>query len=217
MSGRDTVLARVRAALGEGAAAGEPVSMARTYRRVDEAARDAIMERFVRRVGDYGAAVHRVPAERLSATIGEVCGRRGGGAFVIPADLPADWLPDGLERLSDDGGLDYRQLDRSAGVITGCAVAVAETGTIMLDGGAGQGRRAITLLPDYHLCVVRADQIVGLVPEAIARLADAGRAGRPVTLISGPSATADIELSRVQGVHGPRTLEVIIVDGPVSA
>ena len=130
--------------------------------------------------------------------------------LVAPPDLPPGWAPPGVELLRD-GGLTNEQLDAADGVLTGCALAVAQTGTIVLDGGAAQGRRALTLLPDYHLCVVQAGQIVGLLPEAVARLGAAARAGRPLTLISGPSATSDIELNRVEGVHGPRTLEVLIV------
>ena len=109
-----------------------------------------------------------------------------------------------------DDALSNRQLDESDGVLTGCALAIAQTGTIVLDSGTAQGRRAITLLPDYHLCIVHAAQIVGLVPEAIERLH--GTVRRPITFISGPSATSDIEFSRVEGVHGPRTLDVLIVD-----
>ena len=121
--------------------------------------------------------------------------------------------PAEVELLRDtDGALSNEQLDAGDGVLTGCALGIAQTGTIVLDGGPAQGRRVLTLLPDYHLCVIRADQIVELAPQAIARLGPAVREQRrPITLISGPSATSDIELSRVEGVHGPRTLEVLIV------
>jgi L-lactate dehydrogenase complex protein LldG len=133
--------------------------------------------------------------------------KRGVTALVVPDGVPAAWLPARLTVLRDDPPLDTGQLDRADGVLTLCAVAIAETGTIVLDAGTGQGRRALTLLPDYHLCVVRADQIVAGVPDAIARLDPT----RPLTWISGPSATSDIELNRVEGVHGPRTLEVVLV------
>ncbi|MGZ3598655.1 MAG: LutC/YkgG family protein, partial [Ktedonobacterales bacterium] len=139
--------------------------------------------------------------------------------LAIPPDIPSAWLTDlassGVELLRDEPGtapLSYAQLDSSDGVLTGCALAIAQTGTIVLDAGAYQGRRVLTLLPDYHLCVVYADQIVDIVPQAIEQLADAVREQqRPITFISGPSATSDIELNRVEGVHGPRTLEVLVV------
>ena len=108
-------------------------------------------------------------------------------------------------------GLTAAELDELDGAITGCAVAIAETGTFVLDGGAGQGRRALSLVPDLHVCVVRAEQVVGLVPEAIEHLEQAVREGRPLTFVSGPSATSDIELNRVEGVHGPRILHVLLV------
>ena len=116
----------------------------------------------------------------------------------------------GLELVEDDG-LSVQELDELDGALTGCAVAIAETGTFVLDGGAGQGRRALTLVPDLHICVVREDQVVGLVPEAVRELEEAVRAGRPLTFVSGPSATSDIELDRVEGVHGPRVLHVVLV------
>ena len=114
-------------------------------------------------------------------------------------------------QLVEDAALSVRELDELDGALTGCAVAIAETGTFVLDGGAGQGRRALTLVPDLHICVVREDQVVGLVPEAVGKLEDAVRTGRPLTFVSGPSATSDIELDRVEGVHGPRVLHVVLV------
>ena len=145
----------------------------------------------------------------------------GARRIGIPADLPEEWRPrapgeerapgdTGLE-LVTDAGLSVHELDRLDGALTGCAVAIAETGTFVLDGGVGQGRRALTLVPDLHICVVREDQVVGLVPEAVGELEEAVRAGRPLTFVSGPSATSDIELDRVEGVHGPRVLHVVLV------
>jgi L-lactate dehydrogenase complex protein LldG len=161
------------------------------------------------RLADYHAAVRRTAPAELAAAIGAALAERGAGRVVVPPGLDLPALPAGVEVLADDG-LSPQDLDELDGVITGCAVAIAETGTIVLDGSPDQGRRAITLVPDYHLCIVFAAQVVELVPEAVERLA--GAAGHPLIWISGPSATSDIELSRVEGVHGPRTLEVILVD-----
>jgi L-lactate dehydrogenase complex protein LldG len=169
----------------------------------------SLLELFASRVCDYKASVRRCPPGGLGAAITAALAGRGARRVVIPPGLLLPGTLPGVELVIDDG-LSPEQLDRFDGVITGAAVAIAETGTIVLDGGPGQGRRAISLIPDYHLCIVHADQIVGLVPEAIARLAP--HANRPLTWISGPSATSDIELERVEGVHGPRTLEVILVE-----
>ncbi|MET9226994.1 LUD domain-containing protein [Lentzea sp. NPDC003310] len=157
------------------------------------------VELFAERVADYRAIVHTV------TDVPEALERLRGKRIVAPGDVPAEWLIDGVTWLHDPLTID--ELDQADGVLTGCAVAIADTGTIVLDGGVAQGRRALTLLPDYHLCVVRQEQIAGSVPEALRRLEPT----RPLTFISGPSATSDIELNRVEGVHGPRTLEVLIV------
>ncbi|MFD1541471.1 LutC/YkgG family protein [Nonomuraea guangzhouensis] len=192
MSARDEILARVRRAV-EGA---PEVAIPRGYRTA--APVEDLVGLFAERVDDYRAVVHVLSSAEVPGEIAElVAGRR----MVVPDGLPPEWrVPGGV------AGGTVAELDGADGVVTGCAVAIAETGTIVLDAGPGQGRRAQTLVPDYHLCVVRADQIVAGVPEAVARLDPV----RPLTWISGPSATSDIELNRVEGVHGPRTLEVII-------
>ena len=210
---RRAILGRVRAALADVPAAETPddVPVARDYLRVDPSPVEERIARFVERVSEYRATVHRVEAQALPGKIASLCASRGVRRLVIPADIPAGWIPAGLTLLRDDL-LTNERLNESDGVLTGCALGIAQTGTIILDRGPMQGRRALTLLPDYHLCVIREDQVVGIVPEAVAALkATAGDPGRPQTWISGPSATSDIELNRVEGVHGPRTLEVLLV------
>lgn len=210
---RSDILGRIRNALSDVPTAELPenVPVPRDYRTSDSGPRDELILQFAERVMEYRAMVHRVFEEDLPAALAAACSRRGVKKLVIPADLPGEWLPPEVSILSDES-LTNDQLNASDGVLTGCALGIAQTGTIALDAGPGQGRRALTLLPDYHLCVIRADQIVGLVPEGVALLADSARVpGRPITWISGPSATSDIELNRVEGVHGPRTLEVLIV------
>jgi L-lactate dehydrogenase complex protein LldG len=200
---RTEVLDRIRAAFPAPSA----VEVPRDYRRTIPADVD-VVERFADRVADYRATVHRSTANDLAAVVAASLARRGARRLVVPAGVPDAWLDAAdTERLSDDSPLSKADLDAADGVITGCAVAIAETGTIVLDAGPGQGRRVLSLLPDYHLCVVEAARIVGNVPEALERLDPR----RPLTWISGPSATSDIELQRVEGVHGPRNLEVVIV------
>lgn len=205
------ILARIRGALRD-VPAGESsadVAVARDYRRAGDLAGDALAERFAERCADYRADVRLVTAEELPAAIADVLARRGSRRLAIPADLPAAWRVDGVEWVEDDG-LAHAQISAADGVVTGCAVAIAETGVIVLDGGAAQGRRALTLLPDHHLCVVVRERIVELVPQAVDALHAAAREGRPMTWIAGPSATSDIEFDRVEGVHGPRTLDVLV-------
>ena len=149
-------------------------------------------------------------AADLAETVARLCRERGARRIAVPPSGPD--LGSGVEVVVDDPPLSPQALDQLDGVLTGCALAIAETGTIVLDGGERSGRRALTLVPDWHLCVVEAGSVVAGVPDAVAALADAPRAGRPITLVSGPSATSDIELDRVEGVHGPRTLDVLVLD-----
>jgi L-lactate dehydrogenase complex protein LldG len=201
---RDVVLARIRSALRDSP---KPIEIPRNYQQALDPSID-IVELFVERVEDYRATVHRTTQGALASVVAKVLRAQGARRVAVPAGLPGGWLASaGVESVGDDPPLSKHDLDRLDGVITGCAVAIAETGTIVLDGGADQGRRALSLLPDHHLCVVRVDQIVGTVPEALARL----QPRRPLTWISGPSATSDIELQRVEGVHGPRHLDVLLV------
>lgn len=209
MSGsRALILARVRAALADVPRAEEPddVPVPRGYVRAHTAT--GLVGLLVERLEDYGARTRRVAAAELSEAVAAALARRGAERVAAPVDLPAEWTERTGAVVLPDTPLALAELDAVHGVVTGCAVAVAETGTIVLDGGAAQGRRALTLVPDYHLCVVRTDQIVPDVPDAVARLVPE----RPLTWISGPSATSDIELNRVEGVHGPRTLDVLIVE-----
>jgi len=202
---RAEILDRIRAAFADRPAA---VDVPRDYRRGSPAGVDAV-ELFGERVADYRASVQRVRAAELAATVAAAIERRGARRLVVPHGVPAEWLTAArIEPLADDPPLSKTDLDAADGVITGCAIAIADTGTIVLDAGPAQGRRALSLLPDYHLCIVEASRIVGGVPEALERL----DARRPLTWISGPSATSDIELQRVEGVHGPRNLEVVIVE-----
>jgi L-lactate dehydrogenase complex protein LldG len=215
-SARETILWRIRRSTRDVPESERPedVPVERGYRHEDDAPREEVVERFAESVAEYEATVRRVKTAELPGVIEETLSRRGVKRLVVPPYLPKEWVPDSVEALRDAARprLTNEELDASDGVLTGCSLGIAQTGTIVLDSGRAQGRRALTLLPDYHLCVVREDQIVGLVPEAFARLAETVETeGRAITFISGPSATSDIELDRVEGVHGPRTLEVLIV------
>jgi L-lactate dehydrogenase complex protein LldG len=229
MTARDDVLGRIRTALrggpgvpgagqaDEGPAASAP-AVSPGYRTRGELGSGRLLDLLAERLIDYRSKVRRTPPDQLAAAISAALAERGARRLVLPPglnlpgwdlpgwDLPGWDLPADVEFAVDDG-LGAQELDGFDGVITRAAVAIAETGTIVLDGSPGQGRRALSLIPDYHLCILDAGQVVELVPEAIERLTP----GRPLTWISGPSATSDIELDRVEGVHGPRTLEVILV------
>ncbi len=209
---RDEMLARIRRSLPDVPADERPdtVAVQRTYRRRSEAGRAELVEEFAAIAGEYRATVRRVAADELGRELTGECVRLGLHRIVVPPALPHAWRPDGVD-IVEDHGLSASELDQIDGAVTGCAVAIAQTGTLVLDGRGASGRRAITLVPDHHICVVRAEQIVGLVPEAIARVADGVRDERsPITLVSGPSATSDIELTRVEGVHGPRHLTIAV-------
>jgi L-lactate dehydrogenase complex protein LldG len=237
-SARDEILGRIAAALGDHPTAPE---VPREYRRHGDhaAGAPALLDLFVERLVDYKATVQRTTPARLPAVLASTL--EDSGRLLVPPglaeqlkttmDTRAEGTADRLtqstvdtltERVvgtltkgivaalvgaTVDDGLGATELDGFDTVLTTCAAAAAETGTIVLDGSPGQGRRAVTLVPDRHVCVVRADQVVHSVPELLARLDPR----RPLTFISGPSATSDIELERVEGVHGPRTLIVILV------
>ena len=204
---RDDVLARVRGAL-PGGRSGVPVP--REYRRADERPRAALVDLLEERLVDYRAEVRRVGRQHVGEAVVAICRDRSARRIGVPPGLPAEWRPDGIE-IVEDRDLTTAELVRLDGVVTGCTAAIAETGTLILAGAPADGRRALTLVPDLHVCVVGEAQILGSVPEGIAVVASAVRADRrPVTLVSGPSATSDIELLRVEGVHGPRQLVVVI-------
>jgi L-lactate dehydrogenase complex protein LldG len=192
---RAVVLGRIGAALGDARAVGttsasEPMTPA-----------PGDVERFCARVAEYRAAVHRSSAEDVATTVRALCRGRTAVAPDPPCEL------DGIDIVLDDPPLSVEALDGMDTVLTGCAQAIAETGTIVLDGGPRCGRRALTLVPDHHVCVVHAHQVVATVVDAVAAMPR----NAPITLVSGPSATSDIELERVEGVHGPRRLDVVVV------
>ena len=210
MSSRDVVLARVRRALADVPRGEGPYDppVPRDYHRVHgtRTAKETV-ELLAEHLADYRAVVHRCSADDLPALIGRLLAERGARTVVVPPGLDPRWLSATEATQVPDRAADTaRQLDAVDSVVTGCALAIAETGTLVLDGGPDQGRRRITLVPDHPICVVRAP---ASVPEALPRLSPE----RPLTWISGPSATSDIELDRVEGVHGPRVLEVITAFG----
>jgi L-lactate dehydrogenase complex protein LldG len=206
VNAREEILRRI-----DGIVPARPAAeVAASYDRIDRSYlrrhhEDGILDLFAERVADYRATVLRVAAADLAATVAERLAARPG-SYGVPADLPAEWTSAADAPLVRD--FSVASLDTVAGAVTGCAAAIAETGTIVLDHGAAQGPRALSLVPDFHLIVVLAEQVAPDVPEALERLDPS----RPLTFVSGPSATSDIELSRVEGVHGPRTLEVLVVE-----
>jgi L-lactate dehydrogenase complex protein LldG len=210
MSARAEIMARITAALGP---ALEAPDVPRAYHRAGSGAaagEEAVVARFCERAAEYRATVRRVAAGGLEDAVVGACREHGVRRLAVPPGAPHH-LP-GLELVIDDPPITARGLDQVDGVLTGCALAIAETGTIVLDGGDRSGRRALTLVPDFHICLVEAERIHASVPDAIAALAPAAAEGRPLTFVSGPSATSDIELERVEGVHGPRTLVILVLE-----
>ncbi|MFF5615451.1 lactate utilization protein C [Streptomyces albidoflavus] len=205
MNARETVLGRVRDALT--LAPKPPAEVPRAYRTGRTLPDANRLDLFVDRLVDYKAEVHTCAADETAATVARVLAARGARHIGVPAGLDRDWLArfDGTVQ-EDHADIPAPGLDQLDGVVTASRVSCAETGTIFLDGAPDQGRRALSLVPDLHVCVVDLSSVAVGVPEALARLTP----HRPTTLISGPSATSDIELERVEGVHGPRTLDVII-------
>jgi L-lactate dehydrogenase complex protein LldG len=207
-SSRERILGRVRRALADAPRDDAPI--ARGYlRRHGERTVEETVALLAENLADYRALVHRCTPDELPSLIARLLAERGSASVLAPPGLDASWLAGtDVARVADRAGSAAHELDRVDSVVTGCAVAVAETGTLVLDGSPDQGRRRITLVPDHHICVVRVPgQVVSSIPEALERLEPV----RPLTWISGPSATSDIELDRVEGVHGPRTLEVVVV------
>ncbi|MFD8522621.1 lactate utilization protein C [Streptomyces capillispiralis] len=212
MSSRERILGRVRRALADVPEDDTPYERAvvRDYlREHGERTVEQTVDLLAENLADYRAVVHRTDADGLPGLLAGLLAARGASTVLVPPGLDEGWLAAaGVTRVADRAESTPAELDQVDSVVTACAVAVAETGTIVLDGSPDQGRRRITLVPDHHICVVRVpDQVVSSVPQALERL----DAARPLTWISGPSATSDIELDRVEGVHGPRTLEVVLV------
>jgi L-lactate dehydrogenase complex protein LldG len=210
-SARAEVLRRIREAKG-GASSAEAAligwdAIARQYKQAASRTREAVLDLLEDRLRDYDARVMRVGEAEVGAAVAKMMHDRGVRRIVVPGGLRAEWLSGRFEFVVDEG-LSAAELDGMDGVMTGATVAIAETGTVVLQNTAGQGRRVVTLVPDYHLCVVRVQDVVETVPEAIARLE--GTADLATTFVSGPSATADIEMTRIKGVHGPRFLDVIL-------
>jgi L-lactate dehydrogenase complex protein LldG len=212
VSSRERILGRVRRALADVPAADRPYEEAvpRNYlREHGDRTAEQTVELLAENLADYRAIVHRADGEELPLLVMRLLAARGSEEVLVPPGLPPEWMSAADPvRIHDRAVSTPQRLDRVGSVVTGCAVAIAETGTIVLDGSPDQGRRRISLIPDHHICVVRVpDQVVASVPQALERLDPT----RPLTWISGPSATSDIELDRVEGVHGPRTLEVVLL------
>ncbi|WP_168581798.1 LutC/YkgG family protein [Gephyromycinifex aptenodytis] len=215
MNAREEILTRIRTALQDVPEVAPEVDVPVEWEYHRATRTEGVLDLFVERVEDYKAAVVRANSGEVPGRIVEALNAHDVHSVVLPAGLDPTWraaLEASEIEVRDDTPLDRAQLDTTDAVVTAACVGAAETGTIFLDHRPDQGRRALTLVPDMHVCVIRADQVVSDVPEAITRVAPSVRENQlPVTMISGGSATSDIELSRVEGVHGPRTLHVVLV------
>jgi L-lactate dehydrogenase complex protein LldG len=208
-SARQEILERIRDATGGSTPSREAeyAALPRNYVCVGSLETNEKLELLVDRLEDYGATIFYAKESEVSARVAEALRARNKSGLLIPRDLPRAWLPDGFSFFRE--GATYQEVNASEGVLTDCALAIAMTGSIVLRHSAGEARRALSLIPDYHLCVVFAGQVVETVPEGVRQMR--AFADIPITTIAGPSATADIEMIRVKGVHGPRTLDVILV------
>ncbi len=212
LEARTEILRRIRVATGKSANAAaieaEWKAIQRDYKLAASVDREGLLHQFEDRLRDYDAGVYRVTADGVRALVGQILAERGKQTMAVPAGIPSEWLPSEVTFVEDLRG-DVSPIDACEGVLTSATLAIAETGTIVLQDAPGEGRRAVTLLPDYHLCVVDAAKIVQTVPEAMARLQATAHVA--TTFFSGPSATADIEMTRIKGVHGPRFVDVILI------
>ncbi len=209
-AGKEQILERIRRANAQPSdRAADAAAIPREYRQSGSLDRAACLELLADRLRDYEASIYRCSRTNLPATIEQAAAARGKRRLLVPQDIPREWLPTGIEFVPD-APFSHAELDASEGALTGCAAAIALSGSIVLTHGPAEGRRALTLAPDYHLCVVFAEQVLETVAEALRRIHAGG--ARLLTTISGPSATSDIEMTRIKGVHGPRTLDVVLVE-----
>ena len=207
-SSRERILRRIRAANQRAGAEAQPIP--REYQRDGNCSTDEVLALFEERVREYDARVFPVHRAEIAARAAAILSDAGRRRIAVPAGLPAEWRPSGIEWVVDGEhlALSHEVLDTVDGAMTGAALAVALSGSIVLQHGPAEGRRVLTLLPDYHLCILQACDVVETLPEGFARLDPL----RPTTFISGPSATADIEMVRIKGVHGPRSLDILLVE-----
>ncbi len=208
ISAKEEILSKIRRAVS-GSTRSPYENLPRNYPQSGTLDNEARIRLFEDRLRDYDAVVYRCAEADLPHTILEAIAARGRTSLLIPKQFPLDCLPDSLQFRTDNEST-YEELDSCQGALTGCALAIAETGTIVLRHSEAEGRRALTLIPDYHLCLVYADQILETVVEGIRKMGTFAHA--PITTVSGPSATADIEMIRIKGVHGPRLLDVIVIE-----